>query len=151
MGLTGLQMGHSAHDRAAREAFTRVLMENLEPLFTEIATLLDRAEGEDDPARLERTLTDGYAQALTLEAERTNLERQVLRLSLELDEDGGATLTEVKALAQRLHDCDESTERLEASSSRLKRRHSQAVHSRPRLRPDRPVGAPGQTSPERTA
>ena len=106
-------------------------MENLEPLFTEIATLLDRAEGEDDPARLERTLTDGYAQALTLEAERTNLERQVLRLSLELDENGGATLTEVKALARRLHDCDESSERLRGELSRLKRRHSQAVHSRP--------------------
>ncbi len=41
-------------------------MEALEPLLTEIATLLDQAEAQDDPAQLERTLTDGYAQALTL-------------------------------------------------------------------------------------
>jgi hypothetical protein len=106
-------------------------MEDLEPLFTEIATLLDRDEGEDDPERLERTLTDGYAQALTLEAERTTLERKVLRLSLELDEHGEARLTEVKELARRLHDCDESSERLRGELVRLKRRHSQAVHGRP--------------------
>ena len=106
-------------------------MENLEPLFTEIATLLERDEREDDPARLERTLTDGYAQALTLEAERTTLERQVLRLSLELDANGEAMLTEVQELARRLHDCDESSERLRGELVRLKRRHSQAIHSRP--------------------
>ena len=85
-----------------RERRLLVPMSELEPLLTEIATLLDQEEGDDDPARLERTLTDGYAQALTLEAERTSLERQVLRLSLELDEHGEATLSEVKALARRL-------------------------------------------------
>ena len=105
--------------------------DDLAPLFTEIATLLDRAEHDDDPAQLERTLTDGYAQALTLEAERTSLERRVLRLSLELDEHGEATLTEVKELARRLHDCDDSCERLRGELVRLKRRHSRAVHNSP--------------------
>jgi hypothetical protein len=106
-------------------------MENLEPLFNEIAILLDRPEREDDADRLERTLTDGYAQALTLEAERTTLEKQVLRLSLELNENGEAMLGEVKELARRIHDCDESSERLRGELVRLKRRHAQAVHSRP--------------------
>jgi len=106
-------------------------MDDLEPLFSEIATLLDRPEREDDPERLERTLTDGYAQALTLEAERTTLERRVLRLSLELNANGEAMLSEVQELARRLHDCDESSERLRGELVRLKRRHSQAVHSRP--------------------
>jgi hypothetical protein len=124
-------MGRSAHESTAREAFTRADMDDLEPLFTEIATLLDRPEREDDPARLERTLTDGYAQALTLEAERTTLERKVLRLSLELDANGEAMLSEVQQLARRLHDCDESSERLRGELVRLKRRHAQAVHSRP--------------------
>ena len=123
-------MGRSAHEPAAQEAFTRGMYE-LEPLLTEIATLLEQAEDDDDPARLERTLTDGYAQALTLEAERTTLERQVLRLSLELDEHGEASLREVKALARRLHDCDDSFERLRGELARLKRRHSRAVHGSP--------------------
>ena len=118
-------------------------MEELEPLFTAIATLLEGDERDDDPARLERTLTDGYAQALTLEAERTVLERQVLRLSLELDENGDATLTKVKDLARRLHDCDESSERLRGELGRLKRRHARAVHSEP--------GWACQTIPDRTA
>ena len=127
-------MGRSAHDRPRREAFTRRHRaddDELEPLLTEIATLLDQDEGDDDPAQLERTLTDGYAQALTLEAERTSLERQVLRLSLELDENGEATLSEVKALARRLHECDDSCERLRGELVRLKRRHSRAVHGQP--------------------
>ena len=106
-------------------------MYELEPLLGEIATLLDRDEGHDDPAQLERTLTDGYAQALTLEAERTELERRVLRLSLELDENGVATLGEVQALARQLHECDDTVERLRGELVPLKRRHSRAVHSRP--------------------
>jgi predicted RNase H-like nuclease (RuvC/YqgF family) len=106
-------------------------MYELEPLLTEIATLLDQDEGRDDPAQIERTLTDGYAQALTLEAERSDLERRVLRLSLELDENGDATLREVKELARQLHDCDDSVERLRGELVRLKRRHSQALHGRP--------------------
>ena len=118
-------------------------MYELEPLLTEIATLLDQDEGRDDPAKIERTLTDGYAQALTLEAERTELERRVLRLSLELDENGDATLREVRELARQLHDCDDSVERLRGELVRLKRRHSQAVHSTP--------GWASQTSPDRTA
>jgi|SoiMethySBSTD1v2_1073268.scaffolds.fasta_scaffold1083229_2 chromosome segregation ATPase len=120
-----------------------VSMNNLEPLFTEIATLLDQEEGDDDAEQLERTLTDGYAQALTLEAERTSLERQVLRLSLDLDEHGEAMLSEVKELARQLHACDDSCERLRGELVRLKRRHSRAVHATP--------GWACQTSPDRTA
>jgi predicted RNase H-like nuclease (RuvC/YqgF family) len=118
-------------------------MNDLEPLFAEITTLLEQEERDDDPERLERTLTDGYAQALTLEAERSSLERQVLRLSLELDEHGEAKLSEVKALARQLHDCDDSFERLRGELVRLKRRHSRAVHATP--------GWAFQTSPDRTA
>jgi hypothetical protein len=128
-------MGRSAHDQPPADAFTRGMSvqpevgaaEDLEPLLGEIATLLEQEEAEDDPARLERTLTDGYAQALTLEAERTSLERRVLRLSLELDENGDASPSEVRALARRLHECDDSWERLRGELVRLKRRHSQAV------------------------
>ena len=92
---------------------------------SEIATLLDRDEGHDDPAQLERTLTDGYAQALTLEAERTAGAARS-RLSLELDENGEATLLEVQALARQLHECDDSVERLRGELVRLKPRGTRA-------------------------
>jgi hypothetical protein len=115
----------------------------LEPLLTEIAGLLEQAEGDDDPARLERTLTDGYAQALTLEAERTTLERQVLRLSLTLDEHDASSALEVSALARRLDACDDSAARLRNELVRLRRRHSRAVQAEP--------GWTCQTSPDRTA
>jgi hypothetical protein len=123
-------------------------MRELEPLLGEIATLLDNPESEDDPERLERTLTDGYAQALTLEAERTNLEREVLRLSLDLDEQGGSTPSEVKALAQRLDACDDSFERLRGELLRLRRRHSRAVRAQTDWYQP---GWASQTIPDRTA
>jgi hypothetical protein len=48
--------------------------------MVEIASLLAVSDGGDDPARLERTLTDGYARALALEAEHRRLEQQIARL-----------------------------------------------------------------------
>ena len=54
-------------------------------------------------ARLERTLTDGYAYALALEAERWRLERRISELAGELD-DGNQELKakELALLADRL-------------------------------------------------
>jgi hypothetical protein len=130
-------------ERRERRLLVAMRTLELEPLLSEIADLLDQAEVDDDPERIERTLTDGYAHALTLEAERTSLERQVLRLSLELDDDGETRLSEVRALARRLHDCDDSFERLRGELVRLKRRHSSAVSSE--------TTWPTQTSPDLTA
>ena len=119
-------------------------MSDLEPLLDEIAELLDQAEGADDPVRLEQTLTDGYARALTLEAERTTLAQRVRRLTATLGESGGSSTSEVSALARRLDAYDLSFERLQEELERLRRRHSSAVRSA------RGWGC-RQTSPERTA
>jgi hypothetical protein len=43
-------------------------------LLNRIDSLLD---GSKEPAQIERTLTDGYARALTLEAERLRIERRL--------------------------------------------------------------------------
>ncbi len=104
-------------------------MSELEPLLDEIAELLDQAEGNDDPARIEQTLTDGYARALTLEAERTSLQRRVRQLTSTLDEGGESSTSEVSALARRLDACDVSFERLRSELIRLRRRHSLAVRT----------------------
>ena len=104
-------------------------MTELEPLLDEIAELLDRAEGDDDPKRLEQTLTDGYAQALTLEAERTSLQQRVRQLVSTLGEKGESSTSEVSALVGRLDACDVSFERLRGELARLRRRHSRAVRA----------------------
>jgi hypothetical protein len=104
-------------------------MSELEPLLVEIAELLERAEGDDDPVRLERTLTDGYACALTLEAERASLQRRVRALTATLDELGGPSTGEVSALARRLDACDVSFEQLRGELVLLRSRHSRAVRA----------------------
>ena len=118
-------------------------MSNLEPLLGEIAQLLDRAEGDDDPALLERALTDGYATSLTLEAERCRLQRRVRELAPTVGQKGGPSTSEISALAKRLDACDVSFERLRGELVLLRRRHSRAV---------RAVSSWAcQTSPDRSA
>jgi hypothetical protein len=60
-----------------------------------------------DLAALERTLTDGYAKALTLEAERWRVERRIGEVAATV---GGGDATEktqeIVALAQRLEASD---------------------------------------------
>jgi len=56
-------------------------------LLEQIDELLTASSSPDEPAtlaRLERTLTDGYAHALSLEAEQLRLERRMTELAGEL-------------------------------------------------------------------
>ena len=54
-------------------------------------------------ARLEDTLTEGYAQALALEAERRRLERRIGEVAREGGSDAG---DELRTLGSRLTDAD---------------------------------------------
>jgi hypothetical protein len=67
-------MGRAAHDGDSAHANTRQAVGN--SVFDDIQALLDDAGG-GDISRIERTLTDGYAKALSLEAERWRLEKQI--------------------------------------------------------------------------
>jgi ABC-type phosphate transport system auxiliary subunit len=58
------------------------LLEQIDELLADPST-----EEPATLARLERTLTDGYAHALALEAERWRLERRMSELAGELDDD----------------------------------------------------------------
>ena len=61
--------------------------EAIPALLDEIDELLAEPTPSEEPAtlaRLERTLTDGYAHALSLEAERLRLERRMSELAGEL-------------------------------------------------------------------
>src|SRR2546429_9344826 len=58
-------------------------------------------------AHLEEKLTDGYAAALALEAERARIERRLGEVARALPESQGATLTEeLGSLARRLTSAD---------------------------------------------
>jgi hypothetical protein len=95
-----------------------------DPLLDEITTLLDAPAGRDDPARIERTLTDGYARALTLEAEKSRLQRQLGEVTAAADRDAGTQFVE---LAKRLEAKDGSLVQLRTLLVRLRERHSLAA------------------------
>jgi hypothetical protein len=94
-------------------------------LLQQISALI--AGSERDLDRIERTLTDGYAYALTLEAERWRLEKRLSEVAQDLPagdlEGKGAEIT---SLAQRL---DGNADELSMLRSRLGelRRYADAV------------------------
>jgi hypothetical protein len=85
-------------------------------LLEEIAALVAEPaspEPERLIARIEHTLTAGYARALALEAERLRLERRISVLASELDEgDAVGQQDELKRLALRASDADGDLGRL---------------------------------------
>jgi len=94
-------------------------------LFDRITTLID--ESERDLDRIEKTLTDGYAHALSLEGERLRLERRLSELARELHVGDTATKTdELSSVARRLDGNAGDLSRLRAALAEL-RRHAAAV------------------------
>ncbi len=72
-----------------------------------LESLLAELEGGDDPgrARVEETLTDGYAWALKLDAECARLERSIGALAADLDHEGGEEQArDISRTARRLAD-----------------------------------------------
>jgi hypothetical protein len=85
-----------------------------EPIGAERARLL---------ARIEHTLTDGYARALALEAERMRLERQIGVVAAQLSHgDSARKAAEISALATRLSDADGDLAELRELLQVLRRR-----------------------------
>ena len=66
--------------------------------------------GAPSLAVIESTLTDGYAEALALEAERSRIERRLGDVAR--DAGGEDDLREFARLAESLEDADEELERL---------------------------------------
>ncbi len=83
------------------------------PLLDEITELLNRpADGADAPtlASVETTLTDGYAEALALDAERWRIERRLGEVAR--DAGDRANARELERLAERLTLADRELARL---------------------------------------
>ena len=91
-----------------------------DPLLAQIAALLAETDGRDDPTQIERTLTDGYARALALEAEHRRLSQRIRKM----------TVTAELAAAVRLLERQENEiAALRQELGRLRRRHSSAVRA----------------------
>src|SRR5688500_13301485 len=79
-------------------------------LLEEIAALVVEPASSEPArliARIEHTLTAGYARALALEAERLRLERRISLLAAELEDgDAAEQQEELKRLALRASDAD---------------------------------------------
>ncbi len=94
------------------------MLDQIEELLTAEAPAIDT---------LESTLTDGYAQALALEAERWRLERRLAEVARE----GGAHLVEeVSAIGARLSSTDGELERLRSMLGTLHERARAARSAR---------------------
>ena len=91
--------------------------------------LLAEAEESDDPARLERTLTDGYARALTLEAERRRLQKEIGQLTANVGESDAAARRELASLIRQVKRQEGDLGTLRALLRRLRGRYSSAVRA----------------------
>ncbi len=100
---------------------------NLLPsLLEQIDELLASPSPDEEPetlARLERTLTDGYAHALSLEAERLRLERRMSELAGALNEGNKEQKAEeLVQVSRRITTAHTDIERLRCSLSELRAR-----------------------------
>ena len=95
-------------------------------LYERIDALLAAAGDGPAPilAHFERTLTDGYAWALSLEAERWRLERQLGEIAGTLDGGNGHRVSELTSLAKRLSHADGELASLRGLLATLRQRHS---------------------------
>ncbi len=92
-------------------------------LFEKIDALV-AAPGAGEPAlaRIENTLTEGYARALALEAERWRLERRIGEVAAKLVEgDREKRTQELANLAERISSADGDLSRLRGRLSVLRR------------------------------
>jgi hypothetical protein len=78
-------------------------------LLTRIEELIDAPTGPDE---VERTLTDGYAEALALEAERWRIHRRIGEAAAELEDGNSERVLELSRLARRLAKTDGELARL---------------------------------------
>ena len=91
-------------------------------LCAEIETLLDPVAAEEQSLeRLEDTLTEGYARALALEAERLRLERRIGELGAAVGS-GAQAPDEIAMLASRLSQASSRLDGLRSLLAALRRR-----------------------------
>jgi hypothetical protein len=103
-----------------------VLNQRIEELLEAPAT----GEAAPSLAHLEATLTDGYAQALALEAERSRIERRIGEVAGRVDEPSATGVTEeIVTLARKLTHAEGELGNLRAMLRRLNARTRALRHA----------------------
>lgn len=108
-----------------------MVADDLSLLLDEIERVLRQPPtgGLDAVARVEETLTDGYARALALEAERWRIERRLAEVARLVAEGSTRSLAEeLSELVGRLEQADADLQRLRDLLGSL-RRHAEAVRA----------------------
>ena len=107
-----------------------MVADDLSLLLEEIEQLLHEPPrgGLDAVARVEETLTDGYARALALEAERWRTERRIAEVAKLVAEGSTAGVAELSTLSGRLEQAEADLRRLRDRLGSL-RRHAEAVRA----------------------
>jgi hypothetical protein len=95
------------------------VLESIEEL---LAAPAPEQEVAETVARIERTLTDGYAHALALEAERWRLHRKMGEAAVGLEHADRGRVHELSAIADRLAETDAMLVRLRHLLDALRRR-----------------------------
>jgi hypothetical protein len=104
---------------------------DLSGLLEQIDAMLDQTSPSNGPQidRIERTLTDGYAQALQIEGERWRLERKIGEVArLIAGGDAADRAEELAALSQRLAAANGDLRTLRSRLAEL-RQHAEAVRA----------------------
>ena len=118
-------MGRAALAAAGVGTKNRRRFPGMTELLDQIQALL--AQPARDLDRIERTLTDGYAQALTLEAERARLERRGMEAVQGIEGgDAAKQAGELAALSRRLEGNQDDLSALRAVLGKL-RRHAEVA------------------------
>jgi thioredoxin-like negative regulator of GroEL len=94
-------------------------------LCDELGLLIDAPPARDEAARarLERTLTDGYAHAMSLEAKRLKLERRIGDVASQVTvANRGARTEELQELSARLASTSDDLKHLRRLLATLRRR-----------------------------
>lgn len=94
-----------------------MLVAEMTALLDEIAAVI--SDDSADRAQVERTLTDGYAHALTLESERLRLEKRIAELA---ERRGGKTTQEVAMLNRELDGTAGNLATLRSTLAELRKR-----------------------------
>ena len=104
-------------------------MDDLRTLYDEIHTLLAAEATQRVPSRahVERTLTDGYAHAHALEAERWRLERRLGALAGDATADVGEKTQELAVLANGIARTSDELTRLRTLLTKLRDRAAAAA------------------------
>lgn len=97
-------------------------------LHERLHALLDAplyGEGSFSVEQVERTLTDGYALALALDAERSRLAKRIGQLAADSRADVHEKARELSSLSQRLAETEFELSRLRRSLANVRRRSTE--------------------------